>query len=147
MGLSVHHLLYKTKNLAWVYMYSWNLIFNIKRVVLLSSFYNCTFLPGAQSIPVWWVLKIKILVWKTAMVVRKKLKQQKVKIEQKSPLILLLIIFCFSKQACSICASVYMIASTLFTNICPILFTKFLKLVFNFALLLSIFSVFCLQMY
>lgn len=81
------------------------------------------------------------------MVVRKKLKQQKVKIEQKSPLILLLIIFCFSKQACSICASVYMIASTLFTNICPILFTKFLKLVFNFALLLSIFSVFCLQMY
>lgn len=81
------------------------------------------------------------------MVVRKKLKQQKVKIEQKSPLILLSIIFCFSKQAFSIRTYVYMIVSTLFTNICPILFTKFLKLVFNFVLLLSIFSVFCLQMY
>ena len=56
MGLSVHPLLYKTKNLACVYMY--NLVFNIKYVVLLSTFCNCAFLPGAQSIPVQRVLKI-----------------------------------------------------------------------------------------
>lgn len=134
-ALTIHHLLYKTKNLAWV-----SCIHKIWYLISSGWFYYPHFIivrffrvlnPSLSGE----FLKLKILVWKTAIVLLEKIKTTKVKLNKNHPY-LTFNNFCFSTR---LFLCVHGVRTLLFTNICSILFTKFLKLVFNFALLLSIF--------